>query len=148
MKALSNFDIIKICKDMGLPLEGILMRDEIKKNIKHGYSIINLNTSKEDGSHWTCVLYTPLKSYYFDSFGFVAPEELDEVIKPYEYNDRDIQDFNSEACGHYCIAFIKFLHNKKDKDDAYRAFNRLFKNNRKENDKILMNYLCNLSHKF
>jgi hypothetical protein len=141
MKALSNYDIIKICKEMNLPLNDVIMRDEIKKEIKHGYSIINLNTSKQDGSHWTCVLYTPLKSFYFDSFGFVPPEELDEVIKPYEYNNTDIQDFNSEACGQYCIAFIKFLKDKTNKDEAYKAFIRLFKNNRKENDKILISFL-------
>jgi hypothetical protein len=145
MKALSNFDIIKMCKVMNLPLNDVLMRDEIKKKIKHGFTIINLNTSKQDGSHWTAVLYTPLTSFYWDSFGFVPPQELEEVIKPYEYNNTDIQDFNSDACGHYCIAFIKFLKDKKDKEDAYKAFCRLFKNknNRKDNDKILINYLSN-----
>jgi hypothetical protein len=143
MKALSNIDIIKLCKKKNLPLKSILMRDEIKDNLTHGFSVINLDTSKNEGTHWTCVLYEPLTSYYFDSFGFYAPEELEEVIKPYEYNDKDIQDLDSEACGYYCIAFIKFMSNKRDKQEAYKAFMRLFKNNRKENDRILKEYLFN-----
>ena len=147
MKALSNYDIIKICDKMGLPLNNILMRDEIKNHIDFGYTIINLNTSKQDGSHWTCICFTPTVSYYFDSFGFVPPKELEEVAKPYEYNDKDIQDLDSEACGYYCIAFIKFLYDKNDKKDAYKAFINLFKNNRRENDEILKKYL-ELSHEF
>jgi len=146
MKALSNFDIIDICKEKGLPLNDILMRDQIKDNITYGYTIINLNNSNQDGSHWTVVCFTPLISYYFDSFGFVPPLELDEIIKPYKYNDKDIQDLNSEACGYYCIAFIKFLHDKNDLKDAYNAFLSLFKNNRIENDDILKKYL--LTNKF
>lgn len=143
MKALSNINIINICHHKGLPLNGVLMRDEVKKNLTYGFSIINLETSHQEGSHWTCVLYTPTDSYYFDSYGFVPPLELEEVIKPYVYNDSDIQDFNSEACGYYCIAFIKFMNDKNDKEKAYNAFIQLFKNNRKENDDILKRYLSN-----
>lgn len=143
MKALSNYDIIKLCQHKNLPLNAVLMRDEVKKKLNYGFSVINLETTRQDGSHWTCVLYTPLTSYYFDSYGFVPPLELEEVIRPYTYNNTDIQDFDSEACGYYCVAFIKFMNDKKDKDSAYKAFTELFKNNRKENDTILKRYLAN-----
>ena len=83
----------------------------------------------------------PLKSYYFDSFGFVPCKELEEMIKPYIYNDKDIQDWNSDACGWYAIAFIKFLHDKIDKEIAFKEFLKLFKSNTKENDNILREYL-------
>jgi hypothetical protein len=58
----------------------------------------------------------------------VPPLEEEEKIKPYHYNDADIQDFNSEACGYYCLAFIKFLHDKNDKELAFRQFLQLFSN--------------------
>jgi hypothetical protein len=71
----------------------------------------------------------------------MAPLEIEEAIRPYMYNDNDIQDFDSSACGYYVIAFIKFLHNKNDKYEAYKQFLRLFKNKTIENDNILYKYL-------
>ncbi len=41
--------------------------------------------------------YHPLNNYYFDSYGFVAPLEVRQKIKPYKYYDAEIQDFNSKA---------------------------------------------------
>ena len=124
------------------------MRDEIKHNLNVGFYIVNLDTSNNSGTHWTAVYSPPLKSFYFDSYGFVPPEELEVKIKPYIYNDKDIQDWNSEACGWFCIAFIKFLYDKNDKETAYKEFLKLFSNNTKENDNKLKEYLKDLSNKF
>ena len=62
-------------------------------------------------------------------------------ITPYIFNDKDIQDFNSSACGFYCIAFIKFLHDKTDKEQMYNTFLKLFKLETIKNDKILQELL-------
>ena len=65
---------------------------------------------------WCCFYYNnPLYRIYFDSFGYVAPVEIENKIKPYIFNDKDIQDYNSSSCGYYTIAFIKFLHDKHEK---------------------------------
>ena len=117
------------------------MRDEIKDNLNVGFYIINLDTSDNEGTHWTACYSHPLKSLYFDSYGFIPPLELEQKIKPYIYNDKDIQDWNSEACGWFCIAFIKFLYDKNDKEIAYKEFLKLFSSNTKENDKKLKEYL-------
>jgi len=143
LKTLTDIDIKNFANQYKLPLENILMRDEIKNHLKVGFYVINLDTSDDEGTHWTVCYAHPLKSYYFDSYGFVPPLELEQKIKPYIYNDKDIQDWNSEACGWYCIAFIKFLCDKMDKDIAYKEFLKLFSNNTKENDKILKEYLEN-----
>ena len=91
-----------------------------------------------EGTHWITFYYNkPLTSIYFDSFGFPPPEDIDEVIKPYIYNDEDIQDYNSSACGYFCIAFIKFMHDKQDKQEAYKGFVKLFKLDTLQNDRIL-----------
>jgi hypothetical protein len=60
------------------------------------------------GTHWTVFYYNkPLDSIYFDSYGFIAPEIVQDKISPYIYNDYDqIQDMNSSACGYFCISFI------------------------------------------
>ena len=95
-----------------------------------------------NGTHWVVLYYNnPLTSIYFDSFGFVAPLQVENRITPYIFNDADVQDYNSSACGYFCIAFIKFLHSKQDKQEAYKGFLKLFKNETVKNDKILQRLL-------
>jgi hypothetical protein len=142
LKGLSNIQLGELINKFNLPLNDIIMRDEADKINKDGFYIINLDTSKGDGSHWTSLYYHPLKSYYFDSFGFVPPFDVEDVIIPYIHNDKDIQDFNSEACGYYCVAFIKFLNDKENKELGFKEFLRLFSNKTTENDNILKEYLA------
>ena len=141
LKASTNTQLIDFAEKMGLPLNNILMRDEMNHLNKDGFYIINLDNSNGNGTHWTSLFYHPLNSYYFDSYGFVPPLEVEKKIRPYIYNDADIQDFNSEACGYYALAFIKFLNDKANKEVAFKEFLRLFKSNTKENDNILKKYL-------
>lgn len=141
LNALNDIQIRELTENWNLPLNNILMRDEMNELNKDGFYIINLDTSDNSGTHWTALYYHPLNSYYFDSFGFVPPLEVEEKIKPYLYNNTDIQDFNSKACGWYCIAFIKFLHNKTNKEIAFKEFLKLFKNKTIENDDILHKFL-------
>ena len=127
---LSNFDIIKIIEDMKLShiFGGVYSKNEIPTLERNKFYIINLQDSDAgNGSHWTVFFYhKPLKSIYYDSFGFVAPIPVQEKIKPYIYNDKEIQNYKSSACGYYCIAFIKFLHNKNDKEKSFLTFLKLF----------------------
>ena len=108
------------------------------------FYIINLQDHDEgNGTNWTVFYYNkPLESIYFDSYGFIAPIDVEDKIKPYIFNDNDqIQDFKSVACGYFCVAFIKFLHNKVNKTEAYKAFLILCKHHTAKNDKILYNLL-------
>lgn len=137
----NDLQLKEYAEKMGLPLLNILMRDEMNELKKDGFYIINLDNSNGNGTHWTSLYFHPLNSCYFDSYGFVPPLEVEQKIKPYIYNDADIQDFNSEACGYYALAFIKFLNDKTNKEVAFKEFLKLFKNNTKENDDILKKYL-------
>lgn len=137
----SDTQLKEYTEKLGLPLNNILMRDEMNELKKDGFYIINLDNSNGNGTHWTSLYFHPLNSCYFDSYGFVPPLEVEQKIKPYIYNDADIQDFNSEACGYYALAFIKFLNDKTNKEVAFKEFLKLFKNNTKENDDILKKYL-------
>lgn len=141
LSSSTNTQLMNFAEKMKLPLNDILMRDEMNELNNDGFYIINLDDSNGNGTHWTSLYYHPLNSYYCDSFGFVPPLEVEEKIKPYHYNDADIQDFNSEACGYYCLAFIKFLHDKNNKELAFKEFLRMFGNNTKKNDNILEKYL-------
>jgi len=43
---------------------------------KQECGVVNLNTSKQLGSHHTCYWVSGDKKYYFDSFGVIPPREL------------------------------------------------------------------------
>jgi len=143
LKTLSNHDLYNLADKIKIKINDIIMRDEANDINKDGFYIINLDNSNGKGTHWTALYFHPLTSFYFDSFGFVPPEEIEGVIRPFEYNDNDIQDYNSSACGWYCLAFIKFLHNKQNKKESYKQFIRMFKGKTIENDDILYRYLFN-----
>ena len=143
---LSNFNIIDIIKDLQLDycFGGVYSKDQLPKDLTWTkFYIVNMQDHDEgNGTHWTAFYYNkPLTSIYFDSFGFVAPTDVENRINPYVFNDADVQDYNSSACGYFCIAFIKFLHNKTDTQEAYKTFLKLFKLNTLKNDKILQHLL-------
>ena len=144
--ALSNLEIIDIIKNRNLEKHfgGVYSKDQLPNElIKDKFYIVNLQDHDEgDGTHWTAFYYNyPSTSIYFDSYGFIAPRDVQKRITPYIFNDKDIQDFNSSACGFYCIAFIKFLHDKTDKEQMYNTFLKLFKLETIKNDKILQEFL-------
>ena len=146
MNELSNFELMDIIKDMKLDYHfgGIHSKDLLPKElIREKFYIVNLQDHDEgSGTHWTVFYYNkPLTSIYFDSYGFIAPLDVENSIKPYIYNDAEIQDFDASSCGYFCIAFIKFLHNKDNKQEAYKTFLKLFKLQTIKNDKILHNLL-------
>jgi len=78
----------------------------------------------------------------------VPPQNVISFVKQkpnikFGYNNFIIQDLESEKCGFYCIAFLLFLNQSKNKD-IYKATNdfiQLFKDNTLENDEILKKYL-------
>jgi len=142
---LSNFDIIKIIEDMKLShvFGGVYSKDQLPTLQRNKFYIINLQDSDAGkGSHWTVFFYNkPLTSIYYDSFGFIAPLLVQENITPYIYNENEIQNYKSSACGYYCIAFIKFLHNKTNKEEAFKTFLKLFNLQTFKNDKVLYDLL-------
>ena len=103
---LSNFDIIKIIEDMKLThvFGGVYSKDQLptlessdsiksKTLERNKFYIINLQDADAgNGTHWTVFFYNkPLTSIYYDSFGFIAPLEVQAKIKPYIYNEKEIQ---------------------------------------------------------
>lgn len=146
MNTLSDSEIIEICKNYRLPLNKICFKDDLPNELEKGFYIINLQSKFKNGNgtHWTAFYCSGLPSeinIYYDSFGFPAPEEVEEKIKPYIYNSKDIQNINTSSCGFYCIAFIKFLNGLNNKVDGYEKFLNLFNNETSRNEMILNNIL-------
>jgi hypothetical protein len=146
MNTLSNIDIINIINKYNLSycFGGVFSKDKLPLLKPNTFYIINLEDhDKGPGTHWTAFYYNTLKSIYFDPFGFVAPLDVQNKIKPYIYNDDEIQNIDTSSCGFYCIAFIKFLHDKANKYNAFNSFVHIFKLDTLKNEKVLYNILYN-----
>jgi hypothetical protein len=135
----SNTELIDIIKNININnFNGVYPKDKLSKPLKDGFYIINLDNSDGPGTHWTALYkINDGFSLYYDSFGFPAPEEIEDLLHKYEYNKKQIQDIKSTSCGFYCIAFIKFMINKQDKMKAFNTFCNLFRTNTIDNEIIL-----------
>ena len=71
----SNYDLKDIADDLGIEIK-VLMRDELNKikKSKKDYIIMNLETSKDNGSHW--VSLSKFHNIYFDPYGILPTKEV------------------------------------------------------------------------
>ena len=139
MNSLSTKDILDICENKKLSLNGVYLQDDIPSQLKKGFYIINLQSKKTkgNGTHWCIFYFDKQESYYFDPMGFIAPEYIHKRIKPYIYCDKQVQSIDTSSCGFYCIAFIIFLSNNSNKNNGFKTFINMFSNNVNMNENIL-----------
>ena len=141
MNELNDAEIYDIFDKYHIKINGIFQKDKINK-LEKGFYIINLQSSKNgNGTHWTALYFDPLKSLWYDSYGFKPPLEIEILLNDYDYNKYDEQNINSSSCGFFCIAFVKFLYLKNDKYKAYETFINLFKKDTINNEQILKHLL-------
>lgn len=146
MNELSNFELMDLIKHNKLNhyFDGVYSKDQLPELKPTKFYIINLQDSDVGGgTHWCSFYYSKLQSIYFDSYGFPPPKEVESKIGNYIYNDGQLQDMDASSCGYYALSFIKFLHDKTNKEEAFKIFLKLFKNETIKNDKILYNLLYN-----
>ena len=114
---MTNFEIIEKANKLKLQNFKYFMRDEMKgKNpLNKECGIINLNTSKQHGSHHCCYWKDKDKKYYFDSFGLLPPKELVAYLKsPIIYSTFEIQQFNDSNCSEWCLYVLNKLNKNED----------------------------------
>ena len=152
---LSNYDIDAWMEHFKIKnYHGCYIKNDLPE-LNEGYYVINLNGQ----SHWTCLCKTLdkegyAKYLYYDSYGFPAPIEIEKAIekdsnrhgKAYQQSkakpsyvsmENQIQDLDATSCGFYVIAWVRFLHRKKDKIKAYKNFIEKFKEDTDYNDAVL-----------
>ena len=80
---LNNFENIKLGNHLRLPnFRGVFMRDTLPPTPKDKEcGIVNLDTSKEVGSHWVAYYKDGTKRIYLDSFGQITPIEVQKYLK-------------------------------------------------------------------
>ena len=145
-KGTSNIQINNILKRYK-NFSGVYSKDKLPNKLKSNtWYVINMQNSYDgDGTHWVCFYYQHNLITYFDSFGFVPPlEVLEYANKNIIYSKAEIQDYNSTACGQFCIACIVMENKFKQTNiNHFNNFIMLFKKNTKKNDSILYNILKN-----
>ena len=105
--------------------------------------VVNTGLSSTHGDHWVALRLQKTCCFYFDSFGVdIVDKEIMSFIKrkyqKYTFNNQCIQNYDSENCGKFCIAFIKMVKNKKE----FKTFvNNFDFYNLKNNDKQIENIL-------
>jgi len=102
-------------KMLGVKFKGVFPADKIPKlNDLSPYAVLNLDTSKEPGSHWVAIAKEGDDTYIYDSFGRTHTK----IIKNLSYSgngriidtDRDVeQDLLETDCGARSIAWLVFL---------------------------------------
>jgi hypothetical protein len=147
---LSNFDIEKLCKFYRLPLIAICMKNELPTVVKDGCYIINMQSSHQgNGTHWVGLYVYKLDAFYFDSFGAIPPNEIMAFVKRRKgchlyYNNWIIQDLSSQACGWFCIAFLIYMHQNRNRDlkQMFNEFTNNFHDDTTKNDEILKSFFA------
>ena len=119
--ALFTSDILQLVELLKIPnFVGVKMRDELKgKSKPFECGIMNLNTSSESGSHWTCYYRMGNVRYYLDSFAEPPPIELLKYLKSdlefnhnlpvIKRNSLTVQHDQSSECGALCLYVLKQL---------------------------------------
>jgi hypothetical protein len=146
----------------GIKCQGIFLKDQLAdKKIKQGYYIFNLDSKANPvqqnslGTHWVSCVCNDKYAFYFDSYGVLPPTEIEKFIKTsyekFAYNNYIIQDMESSACGHYCLALAIFVKVNQSKypNNLFQCCNEfinMFGDDAKRNDSILRNYLASIGN--
>lgn len=90
------------------------MIDTLPNKIRrHECGIVNMDSEKGPGTHWTAYIKRFNEVVYFDSYGNLSPPkklitylQSDGSNTNITYNYDVIQKFNSYKCGHFCLIFL------------------------------------------
>ncbi len=97
-------DLIDLARSSGVRLDAIFQFDEIPEKLPPGNYIFNLHPPDSYNGHWTAA---QVPSVYFDSFGVRPPHQVSKHMDAnFIHNRKQIQGFNTNWCGQYCIAFL------------------------------------------
>ena len=112
-KPMSDQEIKIKCKYSKL-FHGVYMRDTLPKERIKGVGIMNLDSVKNDGTHWALFYIDNQDNcYYFDSYGLPASIELEKWFsKDYVYSGFQS---NGSYCGQLCLKILFYL-------DRYYSF--------------------------
>ena len=130
----TNIQLMNFAKQLGLKPFRCVMRDEIKSLPQFGYFIVNIQTSNENGVHWSAIYSDKKRVYFFDSY---ALPPLKEVLEKFNHtNERwcedwheQIQTFDKKYCGQMSLYFLYRMSKSKNKNlEDYKNILQSIKN--------------------
>ena len=139
---MSNFDLIKWCEYLNIPINNVLSRDESSPhNHKQALFIYNLEPSYMSGSHWVATYVKNGIINYFDSFGMPPFQEIVNHAKRKNmtllHQSDQIQNLLTTTCGYFCLYFLNEMNKGGSYYDLLKVFNSY---NTMENEKYIENY--------
>ena len=119
---------------------GCFARDDLPDKLVNGYYVVNLDGKYSKGTHWVGMKVGSREIIYFDSFGFICPNEIIERKgnRFISYSTHEIQNLKSVACGYFVAYFLCELHEGRDKLDILLDFSN---DGSIENDSVLKNLM-------
>ena len=91
---------------------GVIPRDRLPLVVKKPtIYIINTDPSSLPGKHWV-TLFMDTVCEHFDSSGLPPRKDFENLLiahgPNYMFNNKRLQDFNTNTCGLYCLMFAYF----------------------------------------
>ena len=139
---MSNFDLIKWCEYLNIPINNVLSRDESSPhNHMQALFIYNLEPSYMSGSHWVATYEKNGIINYFDSFGMPPFQEIVNHAKRKNmtllHQSDQIQNLLTTTCGYFCLYFLNEMSKGRSYYNLLKVFNS---HNTMENEKYIENY--------
>ena len=143
---ISNYDLLKWCKYLNIPINNVLSRDEsLPHNHKQVLFIYNLEPSYKSGSHWVATYVKNGIINYFDSFGMPPFQEIVNHAKRKNmtllHQSDQIQNLLTTTCGYFCLYFLNEMSKGRSYYDLLKVFNI---HNTMKNEKYIENYFKNM----
>ena len=143
---ISNYDLLKWCKYLNIPINNVLSRDEsLPHNHKQVLFIYNLEPSYMSGSHWVATYVKNGIINYFDSFGMPPFQEIVNHAKRKNmtllHQSDQIQNLLTTTCGYFCLYFLNEMSKGRSYYDLLKVFNI---HNTMKNEKYIENYFKNM----
>ena len=134
LKNLDNYPMSNLKIDEILRYDknyiGTYSKDNVPVLKNNESTIINLQDSDKNGSHWVCYKKIGNKIFYFDSF---AVSFIPDIIKNQYPNHKficniyRIQAMDSNQCGRFCILFVRGnIKNENDYNNFYCNLKKIF----------------------
>jgi hypothetical protein len=126
---------------------GVYAIDQLKYiKASHFAIIFNNMPSSTVGMHWCAIIKKQGKKKldFFDSLGkditYYGDEVYDFISRhctEINYLTKNVQNFHSNTCGKHCCFFITKRYNGL----SFKNLMRLYSNNTKQNDKMVISYM-------
>ena len=132
-RVLNDIDLRYYSTELGLKdFRGFFMRNTLpSKPRRNECGILNLETDRENGSHWVAWHKRAKNRFYFDSFGQDIPSELEIYLKSTrEYTQNNavilcnsviVQHLDTSECGRLCLFVLKCLSENRKFDDILQS---------------------------